>query len=121
MFIDIKFVIVFNRIGHDKDIFFGGGGLCRRRRSFGWFSLVYVGALMGQYGTGLYLNKSCFSGPVGFPWVIDGPTNAAAILSRLLWFLHGLMFMVLGHFWHTIPWMMLSSSNFQVLVGEQWV
>ena len=58
MFIDIKFVIVFNRIGHDKDIFFGGGGLCRRCRSFGWFSLVYVGALMGQYVTGSYLNKS---------------------------------------------------------------
>ena len=89
------------------------------------FWLVFSCLCWRPYGSICYWFVSeqelCFSGQVGFPWVIDGPTNAAAILSWLLWFLHGLMFMVLGHFWRSIPRMMLSSSNFQFSVGEQWV
>ena len=45
---DIISVIMFYQIDHGEDIFFEGGGPCRRQ-SFVMFSLAHVGAVMDQY------------------------------------------------------------------------
>ena len=58
---------------------------------------------------------------MGFPWVIDEVINAATILSRLLWFPYGWMFMVLGHYWRSVPPDDVIIIHFQFQVVEQWV
>ena len=66
-------------------------------------------------------DEELFLGPMGFLWVIDGLTNAATtILSLLLRFSCGWMFVVLGYYtkilYHRI---LLSKSSFQVV--RRWV
>ena len=68
------------------------------------FSLVHVGARYGSIWYCCVSGQELFDlGPMGFPWVIDEVINAATILSRLMWFPYGWMFMVLGHYWRSVP------------------